>query len=266
MTRPPAWKRTIMETRPTASSEDARPEGTGQGVSPAPAFSMFAPPDVLSAHGAPGAPPACAAPLPLPNPAASAEPAAETAKVPLDPETQKLVDRALFKIKAILFGSFLAAAGVMALLMTADALRPLRLWLDKRHADDLGWRIEWGILGGLPLWMSLMWLAARAVRWSGRKEREKAMREGTAQAVETARKFQEKLLEDLRQGGASTETIAEMRATFEETRRKNQAQTEARIKDWAAHPEHMQAELERMQAEIAARQVAESKPAPANPA
>lgn len=255
-----------MDTRNSASTEGTRASTAGQGASPDPAFSMFAPPQALSHHGSPVAPPtpeACqlAAGMTVP-----ADPAAQAAPVPLDPEMQKLVDRALFKIKAMLYGSGAAAAGVMALLMTAGIFRPLRLLLSKRHADDLGWRVEWGIFGSLILWMLFMWLAAQVARRSGRREREKTLREGIAQAAESTRKIQEKLLADLRQSGTSEEEIAQVRATFEETRRKNQEQSEARIKDWAAHPEHMQAEVERIQEEIAARQAAKDDSGPANAA
>ncbi|HEY4370624.1 MAG TPA: hypothetical protein VGN52_01695 [Burkholderiales bacterium] len=255
-----------MDTLNPASTDGLRAGATSEGASPDPAFSMFVPPDTLSPHGAPAAPPVPEAPQPIARTMAPIDPVAQATPTPLDPETQKLVDRALFKVKAMVFGCLALAIGVMVLLLTVDFLQPLRQLLGKRHADELGWRIEWGIFGSLILWMLFMWLAAQIVRRLGCKERERTLREGIAQAIETARRFQETLLEDLRQAGASEEALAEMRATFEETRRKNLAQSEARIKDWAKHPEHMQAEIDRFLAEATARRAAKDGSAPGNPA
>ncbi len=258
MVMPLSPKRTIMDIRSTASSEDPRANAAGQSASPDPNFSMFNSPDVLSSHGAPAVPPS-----PVPQPSANnsprGEPAREAAKVSLDPEAQKLVNKAVFRVKAIFFGSLLAAAGVMALVMTIDAFRPLRLWLNKRHADDLVWRIDWAVLGGIPLWLMLMWLVVQIARRSDRKKLERTLRQGTERASQATQKVYDKVVEDMRQAGATEAEIAEFRATTEEVRLKSLAENEARIKDWTEHPEHILADMERVQAEIAAREAAEAK-------
>ena len=194
-----------------------------------------------------------------------ASPASQAAVEPLDPQTQRMIDRAMLRLKAVFCGSFVLAAGTIWFLLFSDLLNPFRVrWLGISFASNIGARAFWGVFGFFFLSMGYMLLWSKLLAWLAKPSRaqmEQALRQGSEQALTSSKTMLTELLADMQARGCGEQEIAETREMMENLLRKNHAESEARISHWLDHPDEMNAHLEQVLKDAQAAEAGVQKPA-----